>query len=240
MPVLIFLFLVAVLSVSPFSKKIENFLVTHKKIISRILMGISFLSVFLIFSNVPIWETWEMAIRLLWIILWIPIFAKVFSFGIAKKLMLFRKELGIRMWVLAFVHSTQYFLKPNPYMPWEQEFWFTDGGLSYIAWWAFASILVIAMTLTSNTFSLKNMWRYWKALHKTVYTVLLLSLLHVAFFQIQKQWHDFGTTLFLTLLPFWVYILGKMLEWNRIKIPVKMPAHCLWNIFRCIWWWMRP
>lgn len=49
---------------------------------------------------------------LLWLVLFIPIFSKVFGLELFTALMGLRKELGILMGVLAVVHSAIYFVAP--------------------------------------------------------------------------------------------------------------------------------
>lgn len=61
--------------------------------------------------------TGEQALNVLWIILWIPIIAKVFGIKLAQSFMSLRKELGILMGMLALVHSIQYFLPPGSLIP---------------------------------------------------------------------------------------------------------------------------
>lgn len=53
-------------------------------------------------------ESGEFAMNLLWLILFLPIFARVFRISLAQALMPLRKELGILMGVMALVHSLSY------------------------------------------------------------------------------------------------------------------------------------
>lgn len=226
----IIIVVICVLSFSPASAGIENFLIRKKNLVSKSILILAYLSLLLVFSDVSISHTGEWSLDLLWILLWLPIWAKVFNLWLSKKLMLFRKELGIWMGTLALVHSTQYFLKPNPYMPWEIDFWLYDGSLSHLAWWIFATLITIVLTLTSSNKSIKQLGKKWKLLHRTVYILLLLTLFHVAFFQVQEKGLDTNITLILTFIPFVTYFTGKICEWFRISLTLTPKRLIIWSI----------
>jgi sulfoxide reductase heme-binding subunit YedZ len=152
----------------------------------------------------------------LWFLLILPILSKVFSIKIASRLMIFRKEIWILMWVMAFVHSIQYFIEPYSYMFWEIEFWWLNWNVTYLAWWFLGLIITIILTVTSNNFSIKKLWKSWKVLHRTVYILLIFSLLHVAFIKFSSE--NFLLELLITFIPFFLYFIWKILEWKWIKI----------------------
>lgn len=200
-----------------FWEKIENFLVLKRKTIQKALLILSWASLLFLFSPDAIKQTWEMSMKLLWLVLWLPILAKVFSSRIAGKLMMFRKELGILMWTLAFVHSWQYFMTPDAYVMKESLFWVQDGVVTYLAFGLIALIIAIALTLTSNTWSMKKLWKYWKYLHRSVYVLLIFTLLHVAFIDIARSDNAWLTGV-AALIPFAIYFTFKILEWKGIKL----------------------
>ena len=69
-----------------------------------------------------------------------------------------------------------------------REFWFTsDGYPSYLAFGYFAMLLSIPLTLTSSTWIMKKMGKYWKMLHRLVYVILLFTVLHVVLLQLARH-----------------------------------------------------
>lgn len=210
--------LVSLLSLFKVGDIIWTFLIKNKKYVSIFLYILVILS-FLFFtdnSNHAIKETWEKAMDLLWFILFLPILAKVFNFSLAKKLMIFRKELWILMWVLAMIHSLQYFIWESAYQFWEYNFWIFNWNITYLAYWFIAIIITIALTITSSNYFLKKMWKHWKTLHRTVYILLIFTLLHVIFLKI--WWRGWNEVLFKNWIPFIIYIIWKTLEWKKIVL----------------------
>lgn len=43
-------------------------------------------------------------------------------------------------------------------------------------------MFTLALTVTSNRFSMKALGKKWKPLHRTAYLILVLTYLHVAYF----------------------------------------------------------
>ena len=84
-------------------------------------------------STYGVKESGEQAINVLWIILWLPILARVGNLSIARALMPLRKELGILMGTLAVVHGLGYIL-PYPAYIISKDFWIYDGYPSTYAW----------------------------------------------------------------------------------------------------------
>jgi len=210
--------LISILSFFSIWEKIWSFLIYNKKYVSLFLYFLTFSSLFYLGDNSShsIHSTWERTYDLLMLILFIPILAKVFNFSLAKKLMVFRKELWILMWVLALVHWIQYFLSKDSYQFWESWFWTTDWWINYLAYWFMALFITLILTITSNNFSLKKLWKYWKKIHRFVYVLLFFAFLHVFYF---IYWTDeFISKLLKYWIPLWIYIVMKILEWNNIKL----------------------
>lgn len=130
--------------------------------------------------------------------------------------MIFRKELWILMWVLAMIHSLQYFIWESAYQFWEYNFWIFNWNITYLAYWFIAIIITIALTITSSNYFLKKMWKHWKTLHRTVYILLIFTLLHVIFLKI--WWRGWNEVLFKNWIPFIIYIIWKTLEWKKIVL----------------------
>lgn len=93
---------------SPLTKAVVSF----RRPIGWFLLFLSGLCLPLVFVGSLIEPTGALALALLWLVLFIPIFSKVFGLGLFTALMGLRKELGILMGVLAVVHAAIYFVAP--------------------------------------------------------------------------------------------------------------------------------
>lgn len=213
-----FLIIISALSLFPIWNKIGDYIIKYKKYISIFLYIISILSFLILWSNLTMHNTWEYSIWLLWIILWLPILSKVFNLSIPKKLILFRKEIWILMWVMAITHSIQYFIEPYSYWFWEINFWY-DNWITYLAWWMIALIISTILTITSNNFSIKKMWKNWKKLHKITYVLIILALIHTASIKLTySAWNEnILLEYIIAFIPFFIYFIWKILEWKWIK-----------------------
>lgn len=209
--------LIIILSLAWFWWKIGDFLLKHKKYVSGFIYVLCLAS-FLYLSgwHHAIKETWEKALDLLFFLLFLPILASVLNLSFAKKLMIFRKEIWILMWVLAIVHTTAYFTDFSPIWFWEKNFWFFSWEITYLAWWFLATIIAIVLTITSNIYSQKLLWKKWKLLHKTVYILLIFALLHVIFLKI--WWRNDMEVYIQNLLPLAIYIVWKFLQYKKIVL----------------------
>lgn len=84
---------------------LENIIRKYQKYIGYFLIFLSFLSLGFLLNPNSTKNSGEKALLVLWVILWIPIFSRVFGIELAKTLLPLRKELGILMGTLAFVHG---------------------------------------------------------------------------------------------------------------------------------------
>jgi len=214
---ILFIVIIFILSAFSFSKNIGDFLVEKKRYISIFFYMLIFLSFFYLFSDDhhAIKETWEKSLDLLWFILWLPILANVFELYIAQKLMPYRKEIWLLMWILAIIHTLQYFLWDHITWFWEQWFWFYNWNINYLVFWFIATIITLILTITSNKFSMIILWTKWKIVHKTIYILLIFTLLHVAFMKINRWWFS---VILIEFIPFIIYFFFKILEWKNKKI----------------------
>ncbi|MDD2870435.1 MAG: ferric reductase-like transmembrane domain-containing protein [Candidatus Gracilibacteria bacterium] len=211
-----FLIIISILSFFSIGETISKWIIKHKKIVSETILILAFLSLFLILTPFTIKESGEIAIGLLWIILWLPILSKVFLLNIPQKLMLFRKEIGIWMGMLSIVHTTLYFKVVSFNTLFSTDFWFLNGTITFLTWGMLAFVIAIILTFTSNNISMKLLGKKWKYLHRTAYLLLIFALLHVAFLKISNE----GIIVFITtFIPFIIYFILKILEWKNIKIP---------------------
>jgi DMSO/TMAO reductase YedYZ heme-binding membrane subunit/rubredoxin len=201
-------------TINNFLSPVEIFIKKYRSSLWYFFIILSFFSLYYISSKSWEKESGEKALNVLWIILWLPILARVWWIKVAKALMPLRKELGILMGALAFVHSWIYII---PY--WEELltkwFWITDGFPSYLAVGFFALVLTIPLTLTSNNWSMKLLWKYWKFLHRSVYLLLILTVVHV----VLLNWFLHFEVVPVVILV--LYFIGKILEWNGISFEQK-------------------
>lgn len=158
---------------------LENILKTYKKYIGYFFITLAILSLGLVFVSDSVKFTGEQSLNILWILLFMPIFARVIGIRIFQMMMPLRKEIGILMGTLAFVHGVAYIV-PYPSMMSESYFWFDDRTLiSYLAFGFFALLFTIPLTLTSSAWMMKKLGKNWKRLHRTVYIVIILTVIHV-------------------------------------------------------------
>ncbi|USN58216.1 MAG: ferric reductase-like transmembrane domain-containing protein [Candidatus Peribacteria bacterium] len=159
-----------------------------------------------------------MAINVLWILLWLPILSKVFQLKLASTLMVFRRPLGVLMGTMALVHSGQYFMNEYVLLPWQQAFWIWDGQIAFTAWGFLGLIIAIILTITSNNISLKFFGgKLWKWIHRSVYVLLIFTLLHVLFLKLPGV-QDSLPLMIAVFFPFVLYMIGKILEWKGVKL----------------------
>lgn len=97
------------------------------------------------------------------------------QFKVTRIITLFRRRLGILVFLLAFTHASLMYLPRFVQI----EPWVIPPPTFQIMGTLAATILFF-MFLTSNNFSVKKLGPWWKRLHRLVYVVLLLILLHTA------------------------------------------------------------
>lgn len=97
---------------------------------------------------------------------------------VTRVITLFRRQLGILVFLLAFCHSILIRFLPTmkifPLLPFEIM------GLV-------ALLLLFVLFLTSNNLSMKYLGRFWKKLHRIIYVILWLVVLHVGL-QGSRKW----------------------------------------------------
>jgi len=131
-------------------------------------------------------------------------------FGIEIKLTriitLFRRQLGITVFLLAFTHY--HFVRGLPrylgIIPFKPPFpLFETLGMA-------ALFILFLMFLTSNNFSVKKLGKWWKRLHRFVYVVIWLLVLHTGL-QRMSVWTFFiGTFAILEVTSFvWEHFKKK-------------------------------
>ncbi len=104
----------------------------------------------------------------------------------------------------------------SAYQFWELNFWFLEGSITHFAYAFIALMITIGLTMTSNTFSIKKLWKYWKKIHRFVYALLLFGFLHVFFVLYWTE--EFIPAVFKYGVPLILYIIWKTLEWKNITL----------------------
>jgi methionine sulfoxide reductase heme-binding subunit len=116
---------------------------------------------------------------MLWILLWMPILARVFGIRLFTQMLPLRREIGILMGTLAVVHGFS-FIIPNQELLANPNMWWADGRPTFLFFGSLAMWLSIPLTLTSSIWAMKKLGKYWKMLHRVVYIIALLVILHIA------------------------------------------------------------
>jgi DMSO/TMAO reductase YedYZ heme-binding membrane subunit len=101
---------------------IETILKTYRKYIGYFFITLSVLSLGFIFVPDSVKFTGEQSLNLLWILLFMPIFARVIGISLIRSMMPLRKEIGILMGTLALVHGITY-ISPDPSYILSTQFW---------------------------------------------------------------------------------------------------------------------
>lgn len=122
----------------------------------------------------------EFAWRFLILLLFLRPIRDIFpEYKVLKLAVSLRKELGIISWVFWLAHVVWYFLvnKLPASFIFDSIMW---NPYWYLWWGMFAFIASIILTLTSNIFSIKKMWKYWKPLQRLAYFMFFATAIHVA------------------------------------------------------------
>ncbi|MCR4324641.1 MAG: ferric reductase-like transmembrane domain-containing protein [Candidatus Curtissbacteria bacterium] len=93
---------------------------------------------------------------------------------ITRIITVFRRQLGILVFILAFSHF--YLVRFMPWVTGLFPFWTVWQLFEYLG--AAALSLLFVMFLTSNNYSMRTLGRWWKRTHRIVYVVLWLLVLH--------------------------------------------------------------
>ena len=188
---------------------LERFIQSHIRKIGIILIIISFVS--LPFVLIPSFQrdTGSVSFYVLLTILFLPVLARVFSLSLAQTLMPLRKELGILMGTLAWVHGANFILQDPTYIQ-DPTFWWQNGFVSYLALGIVALAIATPLLLTSSNFAIRLLGKRWKTLHKTVYILAIVTILHVVLI----EWSKRKSIDYATLSILVIYFVGKIMEWR--------------------------
>lgn len=220
---IVFLMIISILSLFTWiSKKIEEFIVKNFVYLRWSLLWLSILSLWFLFDTHTIKLTGNIALEILWVLLFLPILAYVFSFGIAKKLMPLRKEWGILMGALGIIHSIQYFMGRGALSDiFTSNFWISGNHIGYLWAGMIATLILIILTITSNNWAIKTLGKYWKPLHRVVYICIIFTVLHVVYMKSGRMRWWVEQIHWGELAILWIYFIGKIAEWRWISIKKK-------------------
>lgn len=149
------------------------------KIIKKILQFVPFLWLIVIFFPKEFKEFGEYAWNILIFIMFLRPLADITNLKILKLLLPLRKELGIIVWVFSIAHFVGYFIERRVPLSllWNSILWDPRG---YLWAWMFALVIAIILTLTSNIYSIKKLWKYWKKIQRLSYFMFIFVLIHIA------------------------------------------------------------
>ncbi len=153
---------------------IEAGIRTHRTWVSYVLLIVAYCPILTYLTPEVQKDLGGIAYWLLFIILALPPLSRVTGIKLITLIMGFRKELGILMGVLVLMHYTLFVklmggfaalanMNPEP--------WFIAGFI--------ALITTVLLLITSNTWSMKLLGKWWKRLHKGVYLIAILVVAHV-------------------------------------------------------------
>jgi len=152
-------------------------------------------------------ELWDISWKLLIIVLFIRPLRDIFpNFKLFGYILIFRRELWIITWLYAIMHWIWYFL--------DKKYWLDMLLDSYLwdfwnntSWWLLALIVSIPLLLTSNLFSLKKLWKYWKTVHRISYIMFLLVAIHIS---IINNWEKAIAISIIVITYIIIYILAEI------------------------------
>lgn len=203
----------------------QQFLAIHKNVIIKIwylLLAVWF--GFFLFSTrslkIQEWLEWgslsgKISLVLFWIILLPGIIKRFRIVGLLLPIrviiMLYRRQLGIAMYVLALTHY--WWSRMLPILAFGGNIWnFSRFELMGVG----AFVLLTPVFFTSNEWSVRFFGKYWHTIHGLVYVVIWLLFLHVG--MQDSDWKTWGTLLIASLEL-------TSLAWARVtKAPVKIPV----------------
>lgn len=152
-------------------------------------------------------EFWEYAWNILLFIMFIRPIKDIFpEYKILWKAVALRKELWILSASLAIAHVAWYFLAN-----WLPVTFLFDSILWnprwYLWWGMFAFIISLILLWTSNIFSMKKLWKYWKPIQRLSYLMLLFVAIHIA--MVEKEYIYYSLIILAYVI---VYMLAYYLK----------------------------
>lgn len=164
-------------------KEIRNFYPNTKQFLNIIIyiqLFVLFISFFFVKNDFTLAGAWmgKFAIYVFWLIALAGILQRFRVKGFLKKvqnvLLPNRRQLGILMFVLSFTHYS-----------WSKGFSIISNGIPsslplFQIFGFLALVLSFPLLITSNNYSVKKLGKMWKVLHRLVYPIMFLLVLHTA------------------------------------------------------------
>jgi len=135
----------------------------------------------------------------------VDVFTGVYLF---RRIVAMRRSIGIVVGMSVIAHSIGFFHVDSSKFIISELFSMTN----FIFYWIIASIFSFLLLITSNTFSVKLLWKNWKRLQLGVYGMFYLACLHIAFIRFPRI--DYWT-LFVGLGIF----LFRIYVWKKTENP---------------------
>lgn len=196
---------------------VSNFLAAHFFRIKTALLVLAHLTLFGFFFPDLRSDFGEAGGNLLIVILFLSPLSKIFRIRLLQQLMGLRRELGILFGYLVTVHGVGYLIDPSfhvvlgQYLPWEPlslEAPFIFGLLAYL--------LTLPLLFTSNNLANRLLGgRNWKLLHRTIYLMALMAVLHRFMMKGMTDW-----ALIQMIFLIAMYVLAKLLAWRNFLTPL--------------------
>lgn len=197
---------------------VSMFLARHLVGIKRFLLIVAHLSLFgFLFPDLRK-DFGEIALVLLLVILFLSPVSKIFRMRLLLQLMGLRRELGIMMAYLATVHGLGYLFDPQwfdlliaPYL--KVSLFAIDPALLF---GMTAYLLTLPLLLTSNALAQRSLGKYWKLLHRVVYVLFVVVLIHRFLIKVGGTEEAIQSALLLG-----GYVLAKLLAWKNFITPLQ-------------------
>lgn len=142
--------------INDFLLPVEKSIRTYQKYVGYLCIALSFAVLPILFFPEYMKGAGEQSLHLLLFILFLPIFSKVIGLRIAQAFMPLRKEIGILMGTLAFVHGGSVIVQsPSFFM--SSDFWWSNGMITYFFAGFVALLLTIPLLLTSSVWAMKKL-----------------------------------------------------------------------------------
>jgi len=152
------------------------------------------------------WEYWRWA--LITIVFSRPLADILPKLKILKKIVQSRKEIGIFCWSFILAHWVWFFLVNeyplfssilNPrFRDFSNFFW----------WWMAGGLIAIPLLLTSNNYSIKFFWKYWKAIQRLTYLFFIFWAIHIR----MSNWEYWPIILVI------IFLILHILSFKKIKL----------------------
>lgn len=179
------------------------------EIFKKIILFSSFLFFLVIFFPELFNEFWSIGRKILLIIVFVRPLADILpKLKILKKIVWMRKELWIACGSFILAHGIWFFLANNYDLPssfFQANFWNFS---NFFGWWMAGFVVMIPLLLTSNTYSMRLLWKHWKTLQRLTYLFFIFWAIHVA--MIEKEIWPY--------ILIWIFIILQILAFKKIKL----------------------